>query len=284
MRVSAEAYKQLSEKRIALIGMSGVGKTRLAKKLGTDWFHYSCDYRIGTKYLCEQILDNIKRYAIQVPCIRDLLRSDSIYIASNITIDNLAVLSHFLGKIGRRDLHGLSLDQFDCRQKLHREAEISAIADVGDFIAKSKEIYGYPNFLVDTGGSLCELEDEKCIQLLAQHTIILYIEADAACRDRMIQAQTQAPKPLYYRKAFIEQFLELYMRNHHLDSPDAIEPDDFVSWIYPHLIEARQPRYEQIAREYGYTVSATEVCAVQNEQDFDDLMCTALARQDNTRP
>ena len=77
---------------MVLWGPPGVGKTTLAYKLPTSkWFHYSGDYRIGTRYLDEPILDNIKHQAMQVPFLRGLLRSDSIYISNNITVDNVDV-------------------------------------------------------------------------------------------------------------------------------------------------------------------------------------------------
>ena len=83
-------------------GMSGLGKTHLAKLLrdGGDWFHYSVDYRIGTRYMGEYIADNFKREAMRVPLLRELLLTDSVYISSNITFDNLAPLSTYLGKPG----------------------------------------------------------------------------------------------------------------------------------------------------------------------------------------
>ena len=74
-----------------------------------DWFHYSVDYRIGTRYMGEHIVDNFKREAMRVPFLRDLLRSDSIYISSNITFENLEPLSTYLGKPGDPDKGGLSL-------------------------------------------------------------------------------------------------------------------------------------------------------------------------------
>jgi hypothetical protein len=108
--------------------MSGAGKTRLSKKLPkTNWFHYSGDYRIGTKYLEEPILDNIKQQAMGVPFLRDLLQSDSIYICSNVTVDNLSPVSSFLGKLGNPALGGLSLAEFKRRQALHHQAEIAAM-------------------------------------------------------------------------------------------------------------------------------------------------------------
>ena len=89
-------------KRVLLFGMSGLGKTYLASLLraGGDWFHYSVDYRIGTRYMGEHIADNFKREAMKVPLLRELLMTDSVYIASNITFDNLAPLSTYLGKPG----------------------------------------------------------------------------------------------------------------------------------------------------------------------------------------
>ena len=58
MRLTASQFDAWSNKAITLLGMSGVGKTTLANKLPkTNWFHYSGDYRIGTKYLEEPILD-----------------------------------------------------------------------------------------------------------------------------------------------------------------------------------------------------------------------------------
>ena len=68
MKFTVEEFRNWKSKRVTLLGMSGVGKTYLANKLPkTSWFHYSGDYRIGTQYLEEPILDNVKQQAMQIP-------------------------------------------------------------------------------------------------------------------------------------------------------------------------------------------------------------------------
>ncbi|MGZ8188322.1 MAG: ATPase, partial [Methylosarcina sp.] len=131
MKMSPQEFLDWPSKRITLLAMSGAGKTTLANKLPkANWFHYSGDYRIGTKYLKEPILDNIKRQAMTVPFLRELLLSDSIYIGSKITVENLTPVSSFLGKLGNPKLGGLPLQEFKRRQKLHHQAEIAAMNDV----------------------------------------------------------------------------------------------------------------------------------------------------------
>jgi len=49
---SAKAFMDWPAKAVTIFGMSGVGKTSLARMLRHhDWFHYSVDYRIGTRYM-----------------------------------------------------------------------------------------------------------------------------------------------------------------------------------------------------------------------------------------
>jgi hypothetical protein len=264
-------------KAITLLGMSGVGKTTLANKLPkSEWFHYSGDYRIGTKYLGEPILDNIKRQAMQIDFLRDLLRSDSIYIASNITVHNLDPIATFLGKVGRADLGGSSVDEFKYRQRLHREAEIGAMKDVAQFIDKAKEIYGYEHFINDAGGSIVELDDDAAIAVLAEHTLILYLKADTAMEQTMIQRAQDHPKPMYYHEQFLDRELAAYLREHELGSAAEIVPDDFVRWIFPRQLVHRRPLYEALADAHGYTIDARAAEGMRSEQDFLDLVGDAL--------
>lgn len=282
MKMTPQQFLDWESKSITLLAMSGAGKTTLSSKLPRDkWFHYSGDYRIGTKYLEEPILDNIKQQAMGVPFLRDLLKSDSIYICSNITVENLAPVSSFLGKIGDPAKGGLTLAEFKRRQALHREAEIAAMNDVPDFIHKAEAIYGYKHFINDAGGSVCELDCPEVIENLARHTLLLYIKIPPALEQTIIERAKKEPKPLYYRPEFVDEKLGLFMRERGFASTDQIDPDDFVCWVFPELFKARVPRYEAIAEQYGYVVDGDEVAKVRNEDDFMQLIAQAIARQQN---
>jgi hypothetical protein len=277
MRMNRREFLAWPHKAITLMGMSGVGKTTVASKLPTSkWFHYSGDYRIGTKYLSEPILDNIKRQAMQVDFLRDLLRSDSIYIASNITFDNLAPIATFLGKIGRADLGGLSVAEYKERQRLHRTAEIAAMRDVVEFIGKAREIYGYDHFLNDAGGSICELDDPATERMLADHTLILYLRAGPDLEKVLVQRAVDHPKPMYFQEAFLDRKLAEYLGERDLASEGDIVPDDFARWVFPSLMEHRRPRYQALADRYGYTIDARAIEHIRGEQDFLEIVSAAL--------
>ena len=277
MKMTGAEFIAWPRKAITLLGMSGVGKTTLAYKLPkSKWFHYSGDYRIGTKYLAEPILDNIKRQAMQVGFLRDLLRSDSIYIASNITVHNLAPVASFLGKIGREDLGGLNVEEFKARQRLHRQAEIGAMRDVEQFIDKAHEIYGYEHFMNDAGGSICELDHPQMLEVLARNTVILYLSADQAMEDTMIRRSLDDPKPMYYQERFLDEQLQRYLEKTGLGSTAEIVPDEFVRWIFPRHVAHRRPKYESLADRYGYTVDARAAERVTDEADFLELIAQAM--------
>lgn len=280
MKLSVAEFREWEHKSVTLLGMSGVGKTRLSNILrNSDWFHYSGDYRIGTRYLDEPILDSIKEQAMQVPLLRDLLRSDSIFIRNNITVDHLKPVSTFMGMLGNPELGGMSLKEFKRRQHLHRDAEIAVMHDVPAFIRKSQTIYGYQHFINDVGGSLCELEEPGVIDLIAEHTLILYIRATEQDEERLIGRALAHPKPLYYREAFLDEQLADYMREQELTYVSLIDPRDFARWVFPRLFRSRIPRYEAIAAEQGYTVSTDELSQVESEMDFLNLLERVIERE-----
>ncbi|MDE0993784.1 MAG: hypothetical protein OSA23_11505 [Rhodospirillales bacterium] len=248
---------------ITLLGMSGVGKTMLSKELrkSANWFHYSADYRIGTRYLAEDIVDNIKYKVMQMddPFVADLLKSDSIYIQHNISVDNLDPVITFLGMYGDAAQGGLNKAIFLERQELYRDAEARSMKELDRFIRKSWDIYGCQQFINDASGSLCEIcdpddENDSVLTALQDETLILYIQSDAQTeRDLMARAKS-SPKPLFYHPSFITPMLA--------DKPDngaGIGPLDFARPLFPDLLEFRKPRYAAIAKRLGFTIGVSDL-------------------------
>lgn len=283
MQFTTAEFRAWPQKNITLLGMSGVGKTYLSHQLRQQgWFHYSGDYRIGTRYLDEEILDLIKTQAMQVPFLCDLLRNDWISIHNNIKITDLGPVLAYIGKLGDPEQGGINLAEFKRRQIQYRNAEIAAMQDVPAFIQKARDVYGYQHFINDAGGSLCELNAPDMLNQLAEHTLLLYIKVThAAEQQALIERAQQAPKPLYYQPAFLDEYLSRYLREHNLTYAAEIAPDAFARWVFPYLFQARVPRYTQIAQQ-GYTVTAAEVAQVRDESDFLQLVETAIARQNVT--
>ena len=280
MKFSIDEFRAWNNKKVTLLGMSGVGKTYLSTLLcGHNWFHYSGDYRIGTRYLDEPILDLIKQQAMQILFLRDLLRRDWIYIRNNIRVDDLGPVLSFVGKLGDPERGGVALDEFSRRQAAYRDAEIAAMRDVPEFIRKAQEIYGYRHFVNDVGGSLCELDEPSVIDLLVEHTLILYIQVtDQEEEQKLIERAQSDPKPLYYRPDFLKEQLAIYLQENNLDYAAEMDPDEFTRWVFPRLFHSRVPRYEAIAKPYGYTVTSREVAQVRDEADFLQLLETVIGR------
>jgi hypothetical protein len=279
---SSQDFRTLPHKAVTVFGMSGVGKTTFARLLlEHHWYHYSVDYRIGTKYMDEHIADNFKREAMKNPFLRELLRSDSIYIRSNITFDNLAPLSTYLGKPGNPARGGISFAEYKRRQAEHREAEIRALLDVLDFIRRAQEIYQYEHFICDSGGSLCEVvdpdsADDVVLKSLAQATLLLYIEGTPEHTAMLVERFRKYPKPMYYQPAFLDAKWREYKDAHKIKNDDDVDPDGFAVWGFEQLLHHRIPLYEKIAKRHGYTVRMRDVPTVTTDADFVRLVCSAI--------
>ncbi len=278
---TAKDYLAAPQKRVMLFGMSGLGKTYLSNMLrdAGGWFHYSVDYRIGTRYMNEFIADNFKREAMKVPLLRELLLSDSVYIASNITFDNLAPLSTYLGKPGDLARGGVAFAEYQRRQAQHAQAEVSAMLDTPRFIDRAETIYGYQHFICDTSGSICEvvspeLADDPVMTALSQNLLLVWIKGSDAHKAELARRFDRAPKPMYYNPDFLR---DLWAEFTATTPADQVDPDAFLRFGYARLLDHRQPRYAAMAR-WGVTVTAEEFAAVRNPADFDNLIGLAIDR------
>lgn len=280
---SPAAFREASAKRIAVFGMSGLGKTMLSNKLrdSGDWFHYSVDYRIGTAYMGEHITDNLKAKAMQVPFLAELFRSDSIYIGSNITFDNLAPLSTYLGKPGDPAKGGLPFEEYKRRQALHKRAEVNALLDTVPFIHRATSLYGYENFICDTGGSICEVVDpsdpnDEVLTTLCTQTLLVWIESPEGHDAELIRRFKLNPKPIYYRPDVLETLWHAYLDEHGLAEAD-VDPDAFAVHAFSRVIQNRAPLYAAMGREWGVSVTTADVEAVRDAADAEEMIMRALA-------
>ncbi len=280
---SGADYLAAAHKRVLLFGMSGLGKTYLSTMLrdARPWFHYSVDYRIGTRYMGEYIADNFKREAMKVPLLRELLMTDSVYIASNITFENLSPLSTYLGKPGDPAKGGLQFAEYMIRQEQHRAAEVSAMLDTARFMGRAEEIYGYQNFVCDSSGSICEVVDpldtaDPVMRQLSDTLLLVWIKGSAAHTEELIRRFDRAPKPMYYQPEFLHAAWEEYHATHSV-CEETCDPDHFVRWTYARALAHRQPRYQAMA-EWGVTITAEEVAEVKSPDDFNALLARAIDR------
>jgi hypothetical protein len=285
-----DGWRAAPARSILLFGMSGLGKTHVAKLLRATggWFHYSVDYRIGTRYMGEHIADNAKREAMKVPFLRELLLSDSIHIQSNVSFDNLDPVSTYLGKPGDPAKGGLPFAEYQRRQAQFREAEVAALLDTGRFIDRARDLYGYPHFVCDTGGSICEWVDpddpqDPVLSALSARCLMVWIEGGEAHTAELVRRFDRAPKPMAYRADFLLAMWEDYRARHGV-ADERVDPDDFIRWTYARALAHRQPLYRAMAERWGVAVPAEAMAAVDGEADLVEVVAEALARRPGGRP
>ena len=279
---NASDWRAAPRKKVLLFGMSGLGKTHVSNLLRAagDWFHYSIDYRIGTRYMGEYISDNFKREAMKVPLLRELLLTDSVHISSNITFNNLAPLSTYLGKPGDPAKGGVPFAEYLRRQDQHRGAEISALLDTPRFIDRAHDLYGYDNFVCDSGGSICEVVNpddpaDPVLRALAQNLLLVWIEGTEANTADLIRRFDRAPKPIYYQREFLNTIWARYLDENRL-TEDQVDPDAFLRWGYSQVLAHRQPLYAAMARNWGVRVAAADIARIQSADEFETLVAKAL--------
>ena len=276
-------WQNATQKRVVLFGMSGLGKTHASNMLRAsgDWFHYSIDYRIGTRYMGEFIEDSFKREAMGNAFLRDLLMSDSIKIKSNITFDNLAPLSTYLGRPGRVQDGGLAIEEYRRRQQQHHRAEVEALLDTPYFIDRARDIYGYEHFVCDSGGSICEVVDpadpnDPVLSCLAECALMVWIEGSDAHTDELIKRFDRAPKPMCYQASFLDTKWDSYLAEKQVTDQE-VDPNDFVRWAYAQAMAHRQPIYRSMSK-WGVKVTADEVAAATTPKQFDAMIVNAFER------
>ncbi len=282
MYKTASDWTNAAQKRVLLFAMSGLGKTHVSNMLRDtgEWFHYSIDYRIGTRYMGEFVADNAKAEAMKVPFLRELLMSDSISIESKITFDNLTPVSTYLGKPGDPAKGGLAMAEYQRRQSQFHRAEIDALRDTPYFIDRAQALYGYPHFVCDTGGSICEWVDaddpnDPVLKMLSDSALMVWIEGSDAHTADLVERFDKAPKPMAYEPTFLLKAWAEYLSENNVLERD-VDPDAFIRWTFARALAHRQPRYAAMARNWGVTVQASDMATVRDEADFTKVIAAAL--------
>lgn len=234
------------------MGMSGVGKTYLSGILEeAGWNRISCDYEIGHKHLAPYLDGGMK------------------------DADDMDALAEFVGLVGDPAEGGLPLDTFRERQNLYYEAECTSIKEA------LEQLDGTQPTVIDSTGSLCEIEDRKLVDALGQKTLFVYLQASQAEQQAVIERAQTNPKPLFYPPSTFPDWLEEYMQTEGLSTPEAIVPKDFARQVFPKLFASRLPKYDALACHYGLTIPTSELRDVTTADDFLAVLRRAAQKQEH---
>ncbi|MEO6395717.1 MAG: ATPase, partial [Devosia sp.] len=190
-------------------------------------------------------------------------------------------LSTYLGRPGNERKGGLPLAEYQRRQEQHRVAEIAALKEIPRFIERAHDLYGYDNFIADTGGSLIEVVDlddpgDELIETLGRSTLLLHIRGTQADAAELVRRFKDSPKPMYYRPPFLARKWAEYKKLKKIAEDSKVDPDDFGAWGFEALLKDRLPRYQKLADKYGYTVEASDLATVRDGEEFTDLVANAI--------
>ena len=240
-------------KRIALLGMSGLGKTFISRNLfkNDNWSHYSVDYEIG----------------------KLLFKDKHRNLFEGFDVDNLTNLSNFLGKPGSSSKGGIPFSEYVSRQKLHRDAEKKATLNACSLIEKSP---GFSQMVCDTSGSICELvnpsdKDDKLLTSLSRNFLIICLEAPDSVYQVLIDRFLAKPKPMYYEENFLHYLWQTFKIDS-TDTEDKINPDDFMIFGFKALLKRRKAIYDMIAKNWGIKLNFEILHSVKTAADLMDAV------------
>ena len=236
-------------KRIALLGMSGLGKTFISRNLfkNDNWSHYSVDYEIG----------------------KLLFKDKHQNLFDGFAVDNLTNLSNFLGKPGSPSKGGIPFSEYVSRQRLHRDAEKKATLNACSLIEKSPDL---SRIVCDTSGSICELVNpsdkaDKLLTSLSRNFLIICLEAPDSIYQVLIDRFLAKPKPMYYEENFLHSLWQTF-KTGSTDTEDKINPDDFMIFGFKALINRRKAIYDMIAKNWGIKLNFDILRNVKTEADL----------------
>ncbi|MGL6211495.1 MAG: ATPase, partial [Paracoccaceae bacterium] len=185
----------------------------------------------------------------------------------------------YLGKPGDPARGGLPFAEYARRQAQHAQAEVAALHDTLRFIDRAGDLYRYPHFVCDSGGSICEVVDaddpaDPVLTALSGHMLMVWIKGSDAHKAELARRFDRNPKPMYYQPAFLDALWAEYLAREGKPE-DAVDPDAFLRFGYARLLDHRQPRYAAMAR-WGVTVTAEQVARIDSPAALDTLIAQAI--------
>ena len=250
MKLTREEFLNSPRKAVTLVGMSGVGKSYLSVLLAqSGWVNFSCDYLIGSHYL------------------KDHLKG----AAQGLSEDNILGLSEFVGQVGSQEKGGLALEEFQMRQKMYKDAELKSLADACKEIDKADA-----PIVIDSTGSICELNAPNTIDAIGQRTVFVYLKVRQEGHEEILKRAVEYPKPLYYSPDFLLERLDSYKQQFDVVKTDMIDPLAFLRWVFPFLFEARLQKYQALADQYGVSIYSDQFNDAQNADDIIQIIAEAL--------
>lgn len=225
---------------VTLMGMSGVGKSHFSKMLAEwGWQRYSCDEEIGKVLLNDHSGD-------------------------------ISFLTELLGKLGDPAKGGYALEDFKKRQKMYGDAEAAVTLAMGEAAAKADQ-----NFVYDSSGSLCELEDPAVMKHIDENSRVVYIRATPEHEKAVLARALTSPKPIFYPPSRFDSWVKQYLHEQGLSSAEEMDPTAFFTWVFPILFKERLPKYEMMSQKYGISISSEDLMKVKNEEEFLELIDSA---------
>ena len=151
--------------------------------------------------------------------------------------------------------------------------------DSPQFIERAIDLYGYDNFICDSGGSICEVVDpwdvaDPILTALSENLLMIWIAGSEDHTAELVRRFDLAPKPMCYQPKFLLTSWSEYQRETGVQ-PDKVNPDEFIRWTYARAMAHRQPRYAQMAK-WGVTLQANDVQSLKTPQDFEALVAETL--------
>ncbi|QQS18117.1 hypothetical protein IPL68_05775 [Candidatus Saccharibacteria bacterium] len=97
-------------------------------------------------------------------------------------------------------LYGSTLQDFTARMASHANAEIASTLDIVHFIKRAEDLYGYPHFIADLTGSLCEVVEpndpcDPVLKMLDENVTLIYIQASKEHEETLRLRNVSDPKP-----------------------------------------------------------------------------------------